>query len=241
MISISESRLRKAVPALAVVLALGAARGRADEASFDFYLAGFRLGAMRLGVERAGARYTATGHLNTSGIIGFLDFFFDGRATGTVAPDGTLVPSRFLSTSNSPRALRHTLIEWRNGTPVVVSVEPPRSTSPDPAAQTGTLDPVSAGVRLLGDAPADRICDMTVIVFDGSRRTRLTLDPPVANERELSCAGHYARLEGEAESMADKQEFGFRVEFREGVDGMARVQSIEAPTNFGTAVIQRHD
>ena len=69
----------------------------------------------------------------------------------------------------------------------------------------------------------------------------MTLSPPVADPAGLFCSGTYARLEGEAESIADLSEFSFRVVFRKGRDGLAELQSIEAPTNFGKAEIERRD
>jgi hypothetical protein len=123
----------------------------------------------------------------------------------------------------------------------MVSVEPPRSSAPDPAAQTGTLDPVSASVRLFRDAPADEICATTVTVFDGSRLSRLELAAPVEKDGRLVCDGTFSRIEGEAHSMAERPEFPFSLVFTRNGDGMARLERIEAPTNFGQAVIARSD
>jgi hypothetical protein len=245
MTSASEGQARRMLArcllCFGIVAILSATEARAGAASYNFYLAGIRLGSLEIGSERVDNRYSAIGRFETAGLLGLLDFFFDGQATGTIAPDGTVVPSRFVAASNSPRAFRHTRIDWRDGTPTLVSVEPPRSTSPDPAEQTGTLDPVSAGFRLLSDAPEELICNTTVVVFDGSRRTRLTLAPAVEDGSLLSCAGRYARLEGEAESLADLREFTFHVDFRRSANGIASVQRIEVPTKFGNATIDRHD
>lgn len=226
-----------------LVLALGLASYATDawpgEASFDIFLAGIRVGALTLGSEQSGRDYTASGRLTTAGIAGLFNYFFDGEASGSVGRDGTVVPSRFAAISKSPRAFRRTLIEWRDGIPTMATVEPPRATAPAPSEQAGSLDPVSAAYRVLRDAPADAICNATVDIYDGSRRTRMTLSPPMAIPDGLFCAGTYSRLEGEAESIADLSEFSFRVVFRQGRDGLAKLQSIEAPTNFGKAKIER--
>ena len=225
---------------LAVALAAGAGKAGATEASFDFTIAGIRVGTLVLDADDDGNNYDATARIDTAGVIGmFADFFFDGSATGTVSGDGTVVPLRYTATSKSPRALRHSLIEWKNGTPVTVSVKPPRSSAPDPADQHGALDPVSAGFRLFRDAPPEDICDTVVYIFDGSRRSRLAFDPPVADGDRLTCAGRYARVEGEPNSIADLREFPFSVVFRRNAEGVAQLQRIEAPTSFGTAVIKR--
>ena len=161
-----------------IVAILCATQARAGAVSYDFYLAGIRLGSLEIGSERTNRRYSAVGRFETAGLLGFLDFFFDGQATGTITPDGTVVPSHFVAASKSPRAFRQTRIDWQDGMPIRVSVDPPRSTSPEPAEQTATLDPVSAGFRLLSDAPADRILQHL-----GGRLRRVSSHTPNARAR----------------------------------------------------------
>jgi hypothetical protein len=211
----------------------------AEQASFSFSVAGIKVGALTMASEQSGAAYTATSRIDTAGLAGMFDFFFDGQATGRVADGGTVVPASYVATSRSPRALRQTKIGWERGVPVSVSVEPPRSSAPEPSEQGGTLDPVSAGFRLFRSAPAEAICDTSVDVFDGSRRSRLRLAQPAADGEALVCAGTFARIEGEAHSMADLREFPFRLVFVPNGDGLYRLERIEAPTNFGRAVLSR--
>jgi len=226
--------------ALGLALAVAALPVRAEQATFDFSIAGIRVGALSLVSEQTGDSYSAASRIDTAGIVGiFADFFFDGTSSGTLTREGRVVPVRFDATSKSPRALRHSRIDWERGTPVRVSVEPPRSTAPDPAAQTGTLDPVSAGFRLFRAAPPESICATTVDVFDGSRLSRLKLASPVETTTGIVCNGTFARIEGEAHSMAERNEFPFRLVFSRTGDGLAQLERIEAPTNFGRAVIAR--
>ena len=232
----------KRLPRLIVVLGLALAAAvpaRAEQADFDFSIRGIRVGSMRMEAVQDGNRYTARSRIDTAGIVGiFTDFFFDGTAKGTVASGGTLVPARFDATSKSPRAVRTTAIDWKGGVPVTVSVDPPRTTAPDPAKQGGTLDPVSAGFRLLRTVPVAEVCDTTVRVFDGSRLSQLQLAKPVASGDTLTCEGAFARVEGEAHSMTDMRTFPFQLVFgRDG--GNAVLQRIEAPTNYGKAVLTR--
>jgi hypothetical protein len=233
--------VQRAAFVLAIALAAAALPARAEEARFDFTIGGIRVGALTLASEEGEGGYSAASRIDTAGVVGmFADFFFDGRSSGTLR-DGRVVPVRYDATSKSPRALRHTRIDWEEGTPVFVSVEPPRSTAPDPAAQTGTLDPVSAGFRLFRPAPADSICDTIIDVFDGSRLSRLKLAAPEWTTTGVVCNGAFARIEGEAHSMAERNEFPFRLVFSRDGDGLARLDRIEAPTNFGQAVIARRD
>jgi hypothetical protein len=210
------------------------------DAQMDFYISGFRVGVFTLASTQEGNRYTATGRIDPTGLIAlFADYFFDGTATGEIRSDGRVVPVRYDAVSKSPRRLRNTVIEWRNGTPFRATVEPPRSTAPDPAAQRGALDPVSAGFQLFRDAPVDQICNITVDVFDGSRRSRLRLSAPVAEGPLLNCAGAFSQIEGEAHSAGQLEEFPFQIAFRADDDGIAQIERIEAPTRYGRAVISR--
>lgn len=222
---------------LAVLLAL-AAPAAAEHATFAFSVAGIKVGTLTMASEQNGGRYEATSRIDTAGLAGMFDFFFDGTATGEVR-GGRVQPSQYTATSKSPRALRRTSIGWEAGVPVRVSVEPPRKSAPEPAKQGGTLDPVSAGFRLFSTAPADAICDVTVDVFDGSRRSRLKLAKPAEADGALACAGTFARIEGEAHSMADLREFPFRLVFVPAGGGQYQLDRIEAPTNFGNAVLSR--
>ena len=231
-------------PILARAMALGLALAmalpaRAEQATFDFSVAGIRVGSLMMEGEQKAGRYDARSRIDTAGIVGmFLSFFFDGTSTGSLA--GTrVVPGRYDATSKSPRALRKTAIEWKDGTPVKVSVEPPRSTAPDPAKQGGTLDPVSAGFRLLRTMPAADVCNTTVRVFDGSRLSQLQLAKPVTSGDKLTCTGTFARIEGEAHSLTSLRKFPFSLVFRKVDGGDAVLERIEAPTNYGNAVLTR--
>jgi hypothetical protein len=229
-------KLAAAAIGLALAATLPAA---AEQATFDFSVAGIRVGSLTMESDQSGDRYTAMSRIDTAGIAGLIDFFYDGTASGTVSDAGNVVPSRFRATSKSPRALRETAIDWQGGTPVTVSVEPPRSSAPDPATQGGTLDPVSAGFRLLRAMPAAEICSTTIDVFDGSRRSRLKLASPTENADGIVCQGTFARIEGEAHNMIRGNEFPFRLVFAKAGSGLATLERIEAPTSFGQAVISR--
>jgi hypothetical protein len=227
--------------ALALLAASGAgAAAAAEEAVFDFSISGIPVGTMTIDLRENGGSYTAASRIETSGLVSVVaNFWFDGRSAGSVHGDGRVVPVSFASKSKSPRAIRDTRIEWEDGTPVRVSVEPPRSSAPDPAAQSGTLDPVSAGFAVLRDVPPERLCDTTVDVFDGSRRSRLSIASAQRGEDGYVCAGTYARLEGEAHTLSSQREFPFQLLFRDNGRGLAQLERIETRTNFGLAVMQR--
>lgn len=222
-----------------LALGLGAAAPASAE-TYDLSLSGIPLGTVTLESKQSGDAYVAVSRITPNGLVSAVTgYAFDGRARGLVDPSGKVTPLTFEADSRSPRAERRTEIEWRDGTPVRVSVEPPRNYAPDPDRVAGALDPVSAGFALLRDNAAEEICDTSVDVFDGSRRSRLSLGRPVESDGGMTCSGVYARLEGEQHSFSPQAEYPFTVTFAPRGDGRMRLERIEARTRFGPAVVDR--
>lgn len=212
----------------------------AETATFAISIAGIPAGRMTLVRESGDGAYRAATRIEATGLIGvFTDYGFDGQARGRLTGDGIPVPEVFRAQSQSPRADRITEIDWTDGTPSRVSVVPPRDSAPDPATQGGTLDPVSAGFLVLAETTPAAMCNERIDIFDGSRRSRLTLGAPEPTDQGYVCAGSLARVEGEAHTATDQRSFPFRVLFREGDAGRVRVERIETSTRYGTAVIER--
>ncbi len=231
--------LRAALVAAGLMAAGAAAPSQADGA-FDLTLSGVRVGTVTLRTEQSGSDYRAASTITPSVVVGaFTSYAFDGRASGRIDAGGKVTPVSFTADSTSPRATRRTEIEWRGDTPIRVSVEPPRRNPPDPARVVGALDPVSAGFALLRDNAPDKICDTSIEVFDGSRRSRLALGKPAASGAGFTCAGSYARLEGEAHSLSSQTEYPFTLVFAPTGDGLVRIERIQTRTRFGPAVIAR--
>ena len=236
---ITSSALRAAT--LALALCAGAqARAASENATFDFYVSGISVGKMSLDTTQTPTSYTARSRIEAAGLIGMLlTFYYDGQSSGQIRADGTVVPGKFQARSKTPRTDRTSSIDWKNGAPARVSVNPPRKTSPDASKQGGTLDPISAGFAILRDRPRDELCDKTLMVYDGSRVSRLRLDPEVDAGDTITCAGNYARIEGEAHTLSNQREFPFELVFSKQPDGMGRLERIETDTSFGRAVLER--
>lgn len=221
-------------------LAAGSGLAQSDTKTFDLSVSGVRVGTVTLAAEQSGDAYVATSRIAPSTLVGaFTKYAFEGRATGRVDAAGKVTPERFTADSTSPRAVRRTEIDWDGDRPVRVSVEPPRSNPADPSNVEGALDPVSAGFALLRDSDPAGICDASVELYDGSRRSRLSLGKPAAVDAGFACSGVYARLEGEAHTLSAKSEYPFTVIYAPNGDGRLRLERIETSTRFGPAVIAR--
>jgi hypothetical protein len=225
---------------LAVPLGLAGAQAWGQTANYDFYLAGIKVGTMAFTTRESARDYSAGAEINASGLVAaVLTFTFDGSARGGIAKSGAPVPSVFEAVSDSPKGKRTTRIDWKNGVPVAVTIEPPRDNQPAPGDQAGTLDPISAGFALLRDGPAERMCATSVDVFDGSRRSRLKLGERRPAQGGFTCSGTYARVQGEPHSLSSQTEFPFTLTFSRDANGMARTQRIQTSTSFGKATLER--
>lgn len=233
--------LRTGLLALGLVMIQTAHAAPAETRVYQITVSGLPLGTVTLASEQSGSDYRAQSQITPNGLVAaFTSYSFDGRAAGRIDGQGRIEPRRFTADSSSPRAKRRTEIEWNGPTPVKVTVEPPRQRQPDPERVHGALDPVSAGFALLRDAPPDAICDTAVEVFDGSRRSKLTLGKPRAVAGGFACQGTYARIEGEAHSISDTQaSYPFTITFAPAAGGMVTLERIETRTRFGTAVVSR--
>ncbi len=227
---------------VAIALVSSGTAAAAQSEIYDLSVSGLNVGTITLASEMRDGSYVAGSKVQPSALVGaFTAYAYDAQASGRLGTDGTVSPLRFTSNSTSPRATRRTEIEWKDGTPVRVSVEPPRKSQPDPDTISGALDPVSAGFALLRENDADKICDTVVEVFDGSRRSLLALGKPVEAEEALVCPGMYRRLAGEAHTLSNQEEYPFTLTFEPKADGRMRLERIETRTRFGLAVIARRD
>jgi Protein of unknown function (DUF3108) len=208
---------------------------------FDLTLARIRIGELTVRTNEAGYRYEAGAQFATAGLAGLLDYMFEGIASGTIETGAAPSPEFFSATSRSPRALRHTRIDWDEGRPQFVAVDPPRDVAVDPATQVGAVDPVSALAILFHERPASEICATSLLIFDGSRSLRLTLDPPEVRAGEIACTGSYSRIAGEPFTALDPTDFGFEFVYGVRADGQATIDHVRAPTRFGDAVIRRKE
>ena len=215
-----------------------AATAATDIRKFDISVAGIRAGELTLSAARNGASYEAGSSLRSTGLVGAVARLrYDGSSTGRIARDGSLVPERHVARSRSTRSERETEIVFENGQPARVTVTPPRSSPVDPAAQAGTVDPVSAAFALLLDDRADSVCNERIDLFDGSRRSQIVVGRAEQRDGRLVCNGVYVRVSGEAHAVSDQREWGFRLIYRPNGDGSVAIERIETPTRFGMAVL----
>lgn len=231
---------------LAAALACAALPLRADQidsAVFDLQIRGLRVGTLSLSGAVQGASYSVAGKLSSAGIIGALrKVSYDAKSAGTVK-GVTFTPSRYEEKADTGRRESEAVMDYVAGVPQLKVYNPPRKSKSwdiDPATQGGTLDPLTAAYAVLRDVPAEGACNAKFILFDGKRRSQVTLSNPQAAEGGISCTGEYRRLAGfSRDDMAEKVSFPFTLTYQNRADGTLRASQVTMDTLYGKGVLKR--
>lgn len=229
--------------ALALVLAAPAGAETADEAVFDLMLRGMRAGTLSFSGQEQDGRYAVSGRLQSSGLMGMLKTTrYDVTAKG--AMQGR-TPAAAAYTERAARGDDHreTVLSWSGGVPRVerhVPPRKPRSYDVEPAAQRGTVDPLSALYAALRDAAPGEECRLALDIFDGRRLTTVSLGEPKPADGGVTCRGEFRRVAGYSkDDMAEKSRFPFVVSLAPTPEGRMRVVQVAAETIWGQATLRR--
>ena len=240
--------LQSSFPAWALALVLAglhpASADQTDHIVFDVVLKGITAGELVIDGKIVGNSYGAKGRMQTTGLAGAIKKIrYDASADGSFA-QGRFTPRAVeVAARRGDDRSRNTVI-YNGGTPVSVVHEPPRKPRPtdvNPARQSGTIDPLTALYAVLRDVPPAEACQLSVTMFDGTKRSQVALSSPQANGDGVVCTGEYRRLEGFSEKdMAEKSRFPFTLTYAPTADGTRlRVVEISTDTILGKGRLKR--
>lgn len=206
-------------------------------ARFDVRFGPLRVAEIVIAMTESETAYATAGRVTGAGLArAFRDIHFDMSAEGR-REGPQLLPLAYREDVNTGRRASRVALRYVDGLPVVVSALPVRAARDwdiDPADQTGTIDPMSALYRLARPRPLAELCNWSVAVFDGRRRSSLTLDAAEADGESLLCEGRYARIAGfPPEAMAERGMFPFTAEYSRLPDGDWRLTRVDAQTLYG--------
>ena len=112
--------------------------------------------------------------------------------------------------------------------------------APDPATQSGTLDPLSAIFTLLRDVPRANACNLDMAIFDGKRRTRIAVWPQASESELPACTGIYQRLQGFTDKeVARHKQFDLTLTYEDAGNGQLRVSRVAFDSLYGIASVDR--
>jgi len=240
-------RLLPPRPAAALLMAAlagtPAAANQTDSAIFDLHLRGLKAGTLSVSGAINGSNYAASGKLQSSGILAAIKKIrYDAKVSGSLG-GGTYTPRSYQETADTGSRQSESVMEYRAGVPQLKVYNPPRKAQDqdiDPATQGGTVDPMTAAYAALRDVPEAEACQLNLTLFDGKRRSRVTLSNPVRQGDRITCAGEYRRLEGFSDKdMAEKTRFPFRLIYTPAQNGVLRVGEVQMDTLYGKGVLKR--
>lgn len=231
-----------AAATLGTLIAADGLAGTTVTQRFDLHLGGIRLADLTLALSEAAPGYTAHAQIGTTGLVRrFAEIGVTATATGRRA-GARLVPLSFEAESRDRRKSQRVAIRYGAGRPQSVEADPPFKPKPwqiAPRDQPGTLDPLSAAVSLIAPQPRAALCNRSVEVFDGRRRSRLSLARPEPRGGRIRCEGAYRRVAGYRAKALEADPFPLAVWYAQGPDGLWHLVRAAAPTPYGAAVLTR--
>lgn len=237
----------KKLIALTIAATLTSATAQAAELSplnlkYRATVAGLPLGKLKLHIDRTDDQYTAAVSFK---LVTLLRAILDGDAQANAAgqlQQGKPTPQEFQFKIDGRKKNQHTAIAFdADGNPSEIKADPPlRETAYRIGVEQagGTIDPASAAVLLA--SPRTDACDLSMDVFDGAKRHRISLTG-VAEQPDsrgvITCTGLYERIAGfKAKYMTpDARTYPFSAQLVEDIDGGWLPVKIWADTKFGPA------
>jgi hypothetical protein len=204
---------------------------------FDISIKGLNAARLLIEGQGEGETYAAGGFLRSSGLLGWVKKIrYDASVAGKVK-DGRYVPARYTEKADTGKRQSEAVMAYRAGVPQVKTYNPPRPPRQgdiDPATQGGTVDPLTALFAVLRKLPEAEACDLKLTLFDGRRRSQVTLGQPDRSGDGITCQGEYRRLEGfSPEDMAEKSRFPFTLTYAPAGEGMVQVEEVAMDTLYG--------
>lgn len=144
--------------------------------TYATYAAGLHVAAVQADLMLASYDYQVRVGYHTTGLIGFFDHGRQSNRVDGIWQAGLPEPRQFSSHGVWHGKKRATLIDYRDGDPLVRILQPP-DTKRQPVSASlryHSMDALSALVLLMHQAAATRQCDASVRTFDGRRVTLLT-------------------------------------------------------------------
>lgn len=210
---------------------------KAETVGLNLYALGIKAGTITINATDNGKSYSVKGAVVPTALLKKIkDVGYSGVASGHVK--GTQYFSKRYS-GNTKTGSRHSKVKmhWNGTTPVVDSYQPNREKRAydiSPSAQKGTIDLLTSAYLTFKTAQPDTLCNATHKMFDGRRRSQISLGTPKISSNVATCKGSYKRLAGfSPDDMKEKTTFPFTIHYEKQSDGSYRFKEFNAQATFG--------
>jgi hypothetical protein len=128
-------------------------------------------------------------------------------------------------------------MHWSSKRPVVDTYTPTREKRNydiTPSKQGGTMDLLTAAYVTFKTVAAKDLCNVTHKMFDGRRRSQLSLGKPKVSGKIATCSGNYKRIAGFSPHQLKKGvNFPFTMYYEQQDDGNYRFKVFTSAATFG--------
>ena len=206
---------------------------------------GLKLGELWVASHSIDGRYRTISQFATTGALRTIaKVRFDLQADGRWRGNGqSAEPRTYIEAINTGRRQSSATLTYVGGIPRVESgaLGQPEEDAPppvNPLTQRDTVDPATALLLAAGPHAEDRLCNLDQPVFDGARRTRLVLSPPLETEAGYTCRGAFIREAGYSDKQLRKDgSFDLSLNYVRRRDGQyvligGRVETIYGPVTL---------
>ena len=243
---ISQTLLRTRAVGMIVafVLAISSAPSRADDRGvYDVFLGSVPVGVFAYSGVEARGRYSLAGQLRTTGLIGAVtNVRYDAKTVGRIS-GGNFVPSVYEEQATIGNRKTDLKITYRNGVPSPPVFSPPRDDdrpSVNPAEQGDALDLLTALYILFRETPLTELCSFRTFIFDGVRRTSLSLRTIRRSPTEVVCRAEYRRIAGfSVAELRRRETFDFQLIYTPVGNGFWQVERADLESVYGVVSLNK--
>lgn len=200
---------------------------------------GLKLGELWVASAIQGQSYQTVIQFATTGALKTIaKVRFDMRAEGRWGRRGP-EPRSYIESVDTGRRQSNATLSYAAGIPRVEAGDlSPDGAAVNPLTQRGTIDPATAFLRVVGPMRAGDLCDLDLAIFDGARRSRVVLSPPLETETGFSCRGAFIREAGYTDKQLRRAgSFDLDLDFVRRRDGQYVLLGGRVQTVFGPVVL----
>ncbi len=210
---------------------------QAENITLKLYAYGLKAGTISINGAENTAAYSVKGLLSPSRLLKtFKDVGYTGSAAGTIRK-GAYFTRRYSGHARTGSRNSIVKMHWKGASPIVDRYSPERERRDydiTPSKQTGTKDLLTAAYITFKTVTRDDLCNITHDMFDGRRRSQISLNAPKISGDIAICTGSYKRIAGfSAHQMQKGVNFPFTMRYERQNDGTYRFQEFTSEATFG--------